>query len=66
MKMKIEIKKIRETPCDESLHLRISTPDGNCYNFRVPQTDRDTYEFNYGYKAMCSLHEILDKFINKV
>lgn len=63
--MKIEINKIRETPDDESLHLRISTPDGNNYNFRVPQTSRDSYEFNYGYEAMLSLHKVLDEFISK-
>jgi len=60
MNMKIEIRKIRETPTDESLHLRISTPDGNNYNFRVPETSRDTYEFNYGYEAMLALHKILN------
>lgn len=62
--MKIEIRPIQESTTDKSLHLRISTPDGNCYNFRVPEKEKNEYEFNYGYEAMLSLHKILDEFIN--
>lgn len=63
--MKISIRKIYETPTDESLHLKISTPDGNNYNFRVPQESKDVYEFNFSYESMLSLHKILDDFIKR-
>ena len=66
--MRIEIRPIHESLQDKSLHLRISTPDGNCYNFRVPEAtngSRDEYSFVYPYESMRALHELLDKFINR-
>ncbi len=65
--MKIEITTINESPTEKSLHLRILTPDGNNYNFRVPKSingEQDDYSFIYPYQSMKELHQILDKFIN--
>lgn len=49
----------------EGMHLEISTPDGSCYNFFVPKTNIDKYEYNYSYKSMIALHKLLAKFINR-
>lgn len=62
--MKIEIRPID----NESLHLRISTPDNNCHNFIVPQDKnarRGEYSFDYSYESMNKLYKLLGKFINR-
>ena len=66
--MKIEIRPIIESLTDKSLHLRISTPDNNCYNFRVPQNvngSSDEYGYEYSYESMLALYNLLDIFINR-
>jgi hypothetical protein len=66
--MRIEISPIRATVDDKSLHLRISTPDGDCYNFRVPEAEngkRNECAYEYSYTCMKDLHKMLDKFINR-
>lgn len=66
--MKIDIRPIYESATERSLHLRISTPDGNCYNFRVPSAIggcHDEFSFVYPYEPMRALHELLDKYINR-
>ena len=62
--MRIEIRPIDS----DSIHLRISTPDNNCYNFRVPQNEnsrKGEYSFDYSYESMNQLHKLLDNFINR-
>lgn len=66
--MRIEIKPIHESLEDMSLHLRISTPDGNCYNFRVPESTNGghgEFAYTYSYDSMLALHKLLDGFINR-
>ena len=67
--MRIEIWTVYESLSDNWLHLRISTPDGNYYNFRVPEATngkQGEYSFDYPYESMRELHELLGQFITPI
>ena len=63
--MKIEIRPLQ---CfnDNSMHLKISTPSGECYNFMVEEEidGFNEYSSDYPYSSLLELHKILDNFIN--
>lgn len=63
--MKIEIEKIRD---QEAMHLRITIPNGECYNFNVPidknnDSCEEKYSHIYSREVREKFHIMIDEYV---